>query len=300
MTLPRVAVAGDLNIDAFLKVPALPGLDVSVAAQSAMVGPGGVAGNTASHLVKLGVDALLVAAIGDDVLGEYLSAKLRDAGLDLKHVRAIEGRTTGIMVIMLLPNGGKAIVGCRGANEHLIVTRGEGEEIASLANHVHVSGYMALNRDGGESLMNLLSAAIKAGLTTSIDLEGIATQAREFLPRLKGLVTYVFINRAEASELCGKGNVADGVQGIAKSLEAKAAFLKLGRRGAAVITPNRIELVEQRDVVEEPVDTTGAGDAFNAAVIASLINGASLTEAVREGNKAGAHACTYLGGFAPT
>jgi len=295
-----VAVAGDLNVDVFLKVPALPRLDVSVAARSARVGPGGVAGNTASHLVRLGVDALLVAAIGDDVLGEYLSAKLRGTGISLGYVHVVEGESTGVMVIMLLPNGEKAIVGYRGANECLTITREEGEEVASRVNHVHASGYMALNRDGGESLLNLLSEAVKAGLTTSVDLEGIATQAKHFLPKLRGLVTYVFINGAEASELCGEGDVIECTQGIVKSLGAEVAFLKLGREGAAVITPERVGSVRQRNVVEEPVDTTGAGDAFNAAVIASLIKGASPTEAAREGNEAGAYACTYLGGFCPT
>ena len=298
-TSPGVAVAGDLNVDVFLKVPALPKLDVSVAAHSARVGPGGVAGNTASHLVRLGVSAALIAAVGNDVLGKYLIAKLREAGIDSRYVRVVEGESTGVMVIMLLPNGEKAIVGYRGANEHLTITREEGEEVASRVDHVHASGYMALNRDDGESLLNLLSEAVKTGLTTSVDLEGIATQAKHFLPKLRGLATYVFINGAEASELCGGVNVIECIQGIIKSLKAEAAFLKLGSEGTAVITPERVEPVKQRNVVKEPVDTTGAGDAFNAAVISTLLKGGTLLEAALEGNKAGAEACTHLGGFVP-
>ncbi len=295
---PRVAVAGDLNIDIFLKVPALPKLDVSVAAHSARVGPGGVAGNTASHLVRLGVSAALIAAVGNDVLGKYLIAKLREAEINSRYVRVVEGESTGVMVIMLLPNGEKTIVGYRGANEHLTITREESKEIASRVNHVHASGYLALNRDNGESLLNLLSEAVEAGLTTSVDLEGIATQAKHFLLKLKGLVTYVFINGAEASELCRpKYSVIDCVRNIVKVLGSDAAFLKLGRKGAAVITSDRVEFVEQERVIEKPADVTGAGDAFNAAVISSLLKGKSLTEAARSGNEAGARTCTYLGGF---
>ncbi len=294
----KVAVAGDLNVDVFLKVQALPRLDVSVAAHSARVGPGGVAGNTASHLVKLGVDALLVAAIGNDVLGEYLSARLRDTGINLGYVHVVKVESTGVMVIMLLPNGEKAIVGYRGANERLAMTREDSREIVSRVNHVHASGYMALNRDGGESLLNLLSEGIKAGLTTSVDLEGIAMQAKHFLPKLKGLVTYVFLNRGEAKELCDTEPLISCVRNLTKLLGASATFMKLGKEGSAVVTPYRTEPIEQEEVIHRPVDTTGAGDAFNAAVIASLIKGASLTEAAKEGNKAGAYACTYLGGFA--
>ncbi len=297
MAPPKVAVAGDLNVDVFLKVPALPRLDISVAAHSARIGPGGVAGNTASHLVGLGVSAVLVAAVGDDVLGKYLTARIREAGINSGYVRVVEGESTGVMVIMLLPNGEKAIVGYRGANEHLRVLREEAEEVASRVNHVHVSGYMALNRDEGESLLNLLSEAVKAGLTTSVDLEGIATQAKHFLPKLKGLTTYLFVNRVEAAELCGREPLITCVQNLCKLLGAVAAFLKLGAKGSAVITPHSTELIKQGEVIHEPVDTTGAGDAFNAAVIASLIKGASPAEAAREGNKAGAHACTHLGGF---
>ncbi len=294
----EVAVAGDLNVDVFLRVPTLPRLDVSVAARSARTGPGGVAGNAASHLVRLGVGAVLIAAVGDDVLGEYLTTRLREAGIDSSRVRVVEGESTGVMVIMLLPNGEKAIVGYRGANECLRITREECGEVVTSVNHVHASGYMALNRDRGESLLNLLSEAVGAGLTTSVDLEGIATQARYFLPRLKGLVTYVFMNKAEATELCGSEPLITCVQNLTKSLGAAATFMKLGREGSAVITAYRTELIKQEEVIHEPIDTTGAGDAFNAATIASLIKGASLTEAAREGNRAGAYACTYLGGFA--
>ncbi len=292
-----VAVAGDLNVDIFLKVPALPRLDVSVAAHSAKALPGGVAGNTASHLIELGVDVTLIAAVGDDVLGKYLTGRLRGVGISPERVRVINGEPTGIMVIMLLPNGEKAIVGCRGANEHLTITREESREIASLVNHVHASGYMALNRDGGESLLNLLSEAVKAGITTSIDLEGIATQAKHFLPKLKGLITYAFLNKAEAKELCGTEPLIPCIQKLTKALGTTATFIKLGKEGSAVITPHQTELIKQEKIIHKPTDTTGAGDAFNAATIATLLKGSTPKEAAQEGNKAGAQTCTHLGGF---
>ncbi len=296
-----VAVFGDLNIDVILKVPRMPVKDTSIAASKAVISPGGVAGNVSTHLVVRGLKPLVVGGVGRDVMGDYLLNRLRGVGALTDHVVRIDGEPTGVMIILIVEGGEKVITGYRGANMEVKVSEDESARIAELVRHVHASGYTALNKDRGESLINILKASVCEGVSTSIDLEGLAVQAREFIHRLKGLVNYVFINRSEAESLCGTDPVSC-IKSLITELRASAAFLKMGVDGSAIATWRGGEVVvEKVPQVRRvnAVDTTGAGDAFNAAVINALLKGLSPREAAEEGNEAGAEACTYFGGMHP-
>jgi len=298
-----VTVFGDLNVDVILKVPTLPPEDTSVTASETVVAPGGVAGNMASNLVREGLKVSVIAGVGDDLLGRHLLSRLEEAGIWGGRVRVVRGCRTGVMVVIITPGGRKYILGSRGANEVVEVGVDEALEAAYESLHIHVSGYTILNRDGGASAITLLRAAAAARRTSSVDLEGIATQAPWRLKDLKGLVTYAFLNRAEALKLCGGFRYPiECAERLLEALSCRAVFIKLGPEGSAVAFRSsegrKAVRVVQRDVVKDPVDTTGAGDAFNAAALAALLRGEDPRVACVEGNRAGADACRRLGGWA--
>ncbi len=299
-----VTVFGDLNVDIILRVDRLPQEDTSVTASETAVAPGGVAGNMALNLVREGLKVSVIAGVGNDLLGEHLLGRLREAGIWGGRVRVARSCGTGVMVVIVVSGGRKFILGSRGANEVVEVGVDEALEVAYESLHVHVSGYTLLNRDSGASAISLLRSAAVAGRSSSIDLEGVATQAPWRVRDLKGLVTYAFLNRAEALRLCGRFRYpTECAERLLNTLSCEAVFIKLGAEGSAVAFRSgsvgmKAVRVVQRDVVREPVDTTGAGDAFNAAAIAALLRGEDPRVACEEGNRAGAEACRRLGGWA--
>lgn len=292
--LTKVTVLGDLNIDVILKVPHPPIGDISVAAEEAHISPGGVGGNVATYLTMLGDEVSLLTGVGNDVIGKYLIQDLITMGVKTDSVKVVDRVPTGTMVIILLPSGERSIVGFRGANQHVEFTRAELERALIGVSHAHASGYFALNKDGGQTLLLYLKVAKEIGATTSIDLEGISTQRKNLIPSLHGLVDYVFINKDELKLLTGEEDIANVAESLFKKLSPKALFIKAGRDGSYVLDSDaRLLHVPTKAVVAK--DTTGAGDAFDATTIHELISGASPAAAAEKGNVAGAEASLRLG-----
>ncbi len=296
-----VTVLGDLNIDIIVKVAGEILEDSSTITSDVTIMPGGVGANIASNITYLGLKTRVLGAVGGDVLGDYLLERLVQKGIDIGHVKIIENVSTGLMIVLVGEKGRKTIIGSRGANKYFkLEDEGIIRELVEKTRHLHVSGYASLNNDGGRTLIELLRVSKEKNRTTSIDLEGIAQYSRGFIERIRGLVDYIFLNRIEAQYLC---DVREPVGCSLKTLlkvDVKAVFLKMGEQGSIVITYNdrrpmilRIEPFR----ISNPIDCTGAGDAYNAAVIVSLLNNRSLVEAARKGNEYGALACKRVGGF---
>lgn len=296
-----VTVLGDLNIDVILKVAGEIIEDSSTITSDAIVMPGGVGANIASNLVYLGLKTRVLGAIGEDILGEYLLGKLARRKIDLGYIKIIQKVSTGLMIILVREKGVKTIIGSRGANKYFeLKDKNIIYELVETTKHLHASGYAALNNDHGRTLLELLKESKKNDRTTSMDLEGIAQYSPDFIARIRGLVDYIFLNRIEAQYICDSYNLVSCLLEVLLRIDARALFLKMGGQGSMVLTYSSQEpkvLKTEPFKVPNPVDCTGAGDAYNAAVIASLLDNRSLVEAAREGNKYGALACERVGGF---
>ncbi len=288
-----VVVLGDVNVDAIFFVDSVPKPGEVVGARRARVYHGGVGGNVATWLAKLGLRVALVGAVGSDCAGREALEELAKLGVDVSRVRAVEGETTGLMAVLVDRSGERTIVGFRGANSRLRVEPGD-LELAARARHVHVSGYSMLNEDRGEGALSLLRAATSAGATTSVDLEGVAYGGPAAVSAIRGLATYVTANSLEVARAAGSGSFDEGAaERVLELLEARAVVVKLGAGGCLVVEPGRALRLSAYRV--EAVDTTGAGDAFNAGLIYGLLRGLRVVDAARVANAAGAYKCTGYG-----
>ncbi len=100
MKKPRVVVVGDLNVDILLFMPQKPLEDTSIAVSNAKIMPGGVAVNISTNLSCLGVEPIVIGAVGSDVMGEYLLRNLRKNRISVDRIKVIDNETTGFMVIL--------------------------------------------------------------------------------------------------------------------------------------------------------------------------------------------------------
>lgn len=290
---PQVVCLGDVMVDvvARLSGPLATGSD---AAATTTLRGGGSAANTACWLDHLGADVALIGCVGDDVLGAW---SVQQLGADVARlVRTDRNAATGTCVVLVSPSGERTMVPDAGANATLRPDHLHATDFAS-GGHLHVSGY-ALFGDARIAALRALSLARAAGMTISVGAASEAPLRALGADTFFGLIgpdVLVFANRAEAAVLTGTDVT-----------EAAAALL--GRRaGHAVVTDGPARAywscadgtVSAAPEQVTPVDTTGAGDAFAAGVLAARLSGADRESALRAGHEIAAVACATVGARPP-
>lgn len=262
---------------------------------------------TACAAAAQGLSVAVCAVVGDDSIGEWTTDLLRGHGVDVSGVIRRAGRQTGMSVVLTRPDGDRAILTYGGTMADLSAADIPQDRLRS-ARHVHASSYF-LQRGLQADLPALFEAARTAGATTSLDTgwapDGEWASVR---PALRSL-SYLLPNAAECARLAAaldpatEGSGGAGGDGEAAStLRAAAALqrlgptiaVKLGAAGALAVAADAVVRVRGRAVV--PVDTTGAGDCFNAGFIAGVLDGATPAESLMRAMTSGALAVTAWGG----
>ena len=253
---------------------------------------GGSAAITAVAAARLGLSVALVAAVGRDPAGEFMLGELARAGVGTAAVAVRDDAPTGITVA-LSHGADRAILTAVGAVATLTAADMPGA-LLTRARHVHVSSYFLIADSLGPGLAAMLRAARAAGVTTSLDtnwdpagrwgdgqLAAVLAQASLLLP-----------NEAEALRLAGELDLG----AAARVLTARGPRLvvKLGPRGALCVDGPRQDHVWLPPVT--PVDETGAGDCFNAGLIAGLLAGMTMPGAAALGCATGALSTRAPGG----
>ena len=266
----HVAV-GNINIDISFRLDKLPGPEENVKAREHWVGLGGAASNYAIAAARLGQRSLLVARTGREAVALGLIDKLRSEGVDVSHVEVVD-EPSGFVVVLLVTGAEayRSMITARGANAGLrpsmIPERGDVIHFASVAPKIVAGGC------GGGRL-----CTYDPGGEVFSDPGGV-------LKALRG-VDYLFINSSELRALLG-----DPDPGAATALvggRLRLVVVKLGGGGAVLVdSAGIIEEAEPPHV--EPVDVTGAGDAFDAAFNAWLLWTGDPSKALVAGVAAGA------------
>jgi sugar/nucleoside kinase (ribokinase family) len=256
---------------------------------------GGSASITAVAAARLGLRVALVAAVGRDAAGTFMLDALTREGVDVSAVPVRDGLATG-MTVALSRGADRAILTALGAMNSLTASDIPAS-ILARARHVHVSSYFLLADALGPGLADLFAAARAAGATTSLDTNWDPAERwrDERLAAAIGQADLLLPNEAEALALSGTSSVSAAA--LALMASGSRVAVKLGARGVLVgAGPGELHRVSLPPVT--PVDTTGAGDCFNAGLIAGLLHGLPLPKAAALGCAAGALSTGALGGTA--
>jgi sugar/nucleoside kinase (ribokinase family) len=275
-------VVGDAAFDVVARPTGsiVPGDDVRA---KVITAPGGAAANTAAWLAFLGTEVALVSRVGADLPAEHLRRTLTAVGV--RCAFTVDPRApTGCVVVLVDERGERSMLPDRGANALL---RATDLDLTLLrdARHLHVSGYVLLDESSREAGVAALAAARRAGLTTSVDPQAanLISAPAEFRELVRG-VDLVLPNGREFAVLGGAEALLDVVGAIA---------VTHGADGASWIDAGGVI-----SVPAEPatcVDSTGAGDAFDAGLLAVWTTGGSPRSALLGGVRAGALAASQLG-----
>jgi ribokinase len=297
VTAARVLVVGDANPDLILRGDVVPRFgQVEQLLEECSLVIGGSAAITAHAFARLERPVSLVAAIGKDVFGSLICRDLAAAGVDVGTVVQRVEEPTGVSVVLSRPDD-RAILTLPGA----IPTLALDEVLQAMASlqsaglgHVHVSS-LFLQPTLLAELAVVLTEARASGLSTSLDTNGDPSHqwlgVREILP----LVDVLLPNQVEVTALGGDADPRVAAASLAHA--GPLVVVKTGATGAFVVGPSRA-VVECPGQPTESIDTTGAGDSFNAAFLDAWLDGAALDECLRRGVAAGAMCVTAMGGTA--
>jgi sugar/nucleoside kinase (ribokinase family) len=278
-----VTVIGCVQADVVVSpVTDLPAPGSAVLVEQANVRVGGAGANAALALAAFGVGTRLMGCVGDDPLGRWMREELAPWGLD-EELAVLAGEPTGLTLALESSRRDRTFLTYLGVN-----LRWTPEMIpadALICESLLLCDYFVSPGLRGESARGLLEGARAHGartfFDTSWDPDGFRDAARAEVLSLLPAVDVFLPNEAEACALAELD--PDAAPWAAKRLQQLSGgwvVVKLGARGAFAVGPDGAELQAPAPSVRA-ADTTGAGDAFNAGLIAALASGADWPEALR-------------------
>jgi len=286
-----VVIIGELNVDLIMsgcsRWPAL-GAEVSVDGCTTTLGSSSAI--CAVGLARLGRPVSFVGLVGQDPWGDHCVAVLEGAGVDAREVTRDPNVRTGVTVSLTSP-AGRSLVTYPGATAALTPSRLP-DHLFAGRRHLHVSSFF-LQCGMRSSWRSIVERVRAAGWTVSLDSgwdpdDGWCHDVRE----LVGLVDVFLPNDAELAAITG---CCDPLRALA-SLENghTRTIVKLGAAGCMTLEGGRAVRVAPPPVVA--VDTTGAGDSFNAGFLHAWLDHLPLDACLRSGVACGALSTRAPGG----
>jgi sugar/nucleoside kinase (ribokinase family) len=250
---------------------------------------GGSGANTALWLCSLGIETTLLARIGDDPGGRLIRAELEAAGVRCAFAVDPEAPTCCV-VVMVDGSGQRSMLADRGANQRFSPEDVTPATLAG-AGHLHLSGYVLLDPPSRAAGLAALALARELGLTTSVDPQAAThiTDPAAFLDDVRG-VDLLMPNTEELVALTGSADPASAKELLGA---VGAVVVTAGLDGASWVGADGVTSVPA--VEAECIDSTGAGDAFDAGVLTGWLAGESTVDILRHGTRLGALAVGKVG-----
>jgi sugar/nucleoside kinase (ribokinase family) len=253
---------------------------------------GGSSSITAFNLAALGTKVGFIGVIGRDVFGDFIEQRLASAGVDLEGLRRDKTTRTGITV-WFDNKGSRSGITYLGTIP-LLRVRDISTPQLKRARHLHVGHYFLLTRLHPDA-PDLFERVKRMGLTTSLDCN--YDPSEKWNSRIKQVLRHTdifFPNGQEAMLLTGCRSVEAAARELGKL--ARIVAVKLGAEGVLMFHDGESFRVPARKV--RVVDTTGAGDSFNAGFLSQFLRGASLRLSAKAGVTAAARCVGKVGGTA--
>jgi ribokinase len=287
---PKIAVVGSVNVDLVVETERYPQLGETILGSRFSELPGGKGANQAVAASRLGADVTFIGCIGDDSYGEFLTKNFSNESVNTQSLLKVEGEHSGIAHITVAQNDNLIIV-IPGANYALTPEKiRQHEETIKHSDIVLVQLEVPI-----ETVAETVSIANKYNIPVVLNP---APATKLPLHILQG-VDYLTPNETELTlltdiEIDSEESIKSAFDILFKG-GVKNIVLTRGAKGAVFAENHNKQLIFKESYSITPVDTTGAGDAFNASLAFSLANGCLLDTAVEFSNKVAALSTTKFG-----
>lgn len=290
MTAPKITVIGSYVVAMTIRAPRFAVAGESLIGKDFDMGPGGKGSNQAIGAARLGAQVNLLEKIGQDIFAEAAIDLYASEGMDPKYIIQDPESYTGAAIITLNQAGENLIVLDVGANDLL-----SPEEVDAFQPVIADSDVvMSILEIKPETAARAMALGREVGAITILN----PAPARPLPESIYADVDVLTPNETELKILLGiapdaPGDVVDLARAIQKR-GVKSVVVTRGEEGALVVTPDGA-VTKVGGIKVDVVDTTGAGDAFNAALGTALGEGRSLVDAAHFAVVAGGLCCTKLG-----
>ncbi len=285
-----VLVVGELNADLILRGEVTPAFgQVEQIVDDATLTIGSSSAIFACGAARLGLRVAFIGKAGDDEFGRFMRRELDRRGID----------TSGVVIDSALPTGLSVILS-RQADRAILTHLGSiaalrfdeiDLSLLSRARHLHLGSYYLLEVLRPD-MPRLFGEAQAHGLTVSLDTNYDPTgQWTGGLPEVLPHVDVFLPNETELLAITRENSIEAGLERLA---EIPVVAVKLGARGAMARRGSQIVYAEAIPV--NVVDTTGAGDSFDAGFIYAYLAGQDLPQALRFACACGALSTRAAGG----
>lgn len=279
----RIVVIGSINMDYVTQVDKLPERGETITAGNYYISPGGKGANQAVAAKRLGADVLMIGALGNDGAGQDLRGRLEKEGIDVSGILNTD-TATGNAMITVDKNGSNTIVVFPGANSKLEISWIEGfkEEIKNADCVITQL----------EIPMETVEASVKLAKKNGTKVILNPAPAREIPAEVYRNTDIITPNETELAKLTGTEDIKKGAE-ILLGRGVQEVVVTLGDKGSYYLSKDKELLV--KPVKIDAIDSTAAGDSFNAALAVALNEKIDVEASLRFSNIVGALTTTKAG-----
>lgn len=285
----RLLVVGSSNTDLVIRTGHLPKPGETVLGGTFFMNPGGKGANQAVAASRLGIAVTFVCKTGNDIFGHQSQQLFEDEGIDTSYVFSDLHNPSGVALITVDEHAENCIVVASGANAYLLPADLEKAEEAIERCDI-VLMQLEIPVETVEYVARVAHQKAKKVVLNPAPAQALS----------KSLFKHLYLitpNKTEAEMLSGititdRKSTEQAAKAIAQ-LGVENVVITLGSAGALIYSNDTFEMVEAFKV--KAVDTTAAGDVFNGALCSGLLEGQTLSEAVRFASKAASISVTRYG-----
>ena len=287
--MTRITVVGSFAVGITIRTGKMPVFGETLVGRDFDLGPGGKGSNQAVGTARLGAASALVTCLGEDQLADVATQLYSSEGVDTAQIRRSAEKPTGAGIIVLNDLGENFIILDMGANDLM-----DGAFVERAGDMIAASDIVMTVL---EIPVTAAHRAMELGRASGARTILNPAPATELPSGIHASVDYLTPNESELRILMGLApDDSTPTRDLALRLRDQGVgtvVVTMGQRGALILSDGIDEVIPSPQV--DVVDTTGAGDAFNAGFAVALGEGRGLREAVRFATCCGAHACTRLG-----
>jgi ribokinase len=287
--MKKILVIGSSNTDMVIKTEKIPSPGETILGGTFLMNPGGKGANQAVAASRLGGKVTFVAKIGDDMFGSETTGILKKEGVDTRYIVKDPDLPSGVALITVDDEGENSIVVAPGSNGNLLAQDINNEIFSPVK-----FGVMLLQLE--IPLMTVEYAALTASENKIkvILNPAPAQKLHDYLLKHLWLITP---DETEAEILTGikvyNEATAEAAATYLQKKGVRNVIITMGSAGAFVKTENFMQIFP--GVKVKAIDSTGAGDVFNAALAVSFAEGKEIKDAVTFANKAASICVTRMG-----
>ena len=289
MTHPRITVVGSANIDLTFRTPRFPQPGETLTGRALHQCMGGKGANQAVAAARLCADVTFIACVGSDAFGKAAMEAYLAEGIHATFIRQVENQATGTAAILVDDKAENCIIVIAGANALL-----KPSDVSAASSIIQQSSVVLcqLETPVDTAVEAFQIARAANGLTVLTP-----APAAQVTDELLALCDICVPNKTEISALTSQAihNLSDALRAAEKLCErgVKRVALTMGSEGVLLLDESGSTHIPARNV--QAVDTTGAGDAFTAALAVSLAEGRTFRNAARSASIVAAISVTRLG-----